>query len=182
MTKRIEGLPNVVNALAFSADGRYLAAACHSGGLQVFDRDENWSEAFRDATYDDQSYGVAFADDGRLATSSIDGKVRLYDPKFKLVATQETLSGRLPLLLAFRPDGKVLAIGYDDKPSVNLLDGHSLARLAGPNVDGLDNGSLSSVAWSADGQTLFASGTYADPTDNSPVFAGTRPAAKNGAQ
>jgi hypothetical protein len=44
-------LPNVVQELAFSADGRYLAATCGSGDLRVFDRDKNWSEAFRDATY-----------------------------------------------------------------------------------------------------------------------------------
>jgi WD40 repeat protein len=128
MTRQIGGLPNVVKGLVFSADGRYLAAVSHSGGLRVFDRDDNWSEAFRDATYGDQSYGAAFADDGRLATSSWDGKVRLYDPSFKLAATQETLSGRHPALLAFSPDGNVLAAGYEDKPSVDLLDGQTLAR------------------------------------------------------
>jgi WD40 repeat protein len=122
MTGRIGGLPNVVNALAFSADGRYLAAVCGSGGLRVFGRDKNWSEAFRDESYGDQSYGAAFANDGRLATSSLDGKVRLYDRGFKLLATQETLSGRHPARLAFRPDGKVLAAGYQDKPSVDLSD------------------------------------------------------------
>jgi hypothetical protein len=174
MTGRIGGLPNVIDALAFSADGRYLAAVCGgSGGLRVFDRDKNWPEAFRDATYDDQSYGVAFANDGRLAASSLDGKVRLYyDPSFKLVATKgkETLSGSLPFHLAFSPDGKVLAVGHVDKPSVDLLDGHSLARLPGPNVENLDNGSLSRVAWSADGQTLFAGGAYPDPTGSRAVL------------
>jgi Caspase domain/WD domain, G-beta repeat len=169
MTGRIGGLPGLVNELVFSADGRYLAAACGSGGLRVFDREKNWPEAFRDATYGDQSYGAAFADDGRLTTSSIDGKVRLYDRSFKLVATQATLHGN-PFRLAFRPDGKVLAAGYAEKPSVDLLDGQTLARLPGPNVDGLDNGSLSSVAWSADGQTLFASGQYQDPTGYRPVL------------
>jgi WD40 repeat protein len=163
MTGRIGGLPNVVNGLVFSADGRYLAAACASGGLRVFDRDKNWAQAFRDETYGDQSYGAAFANDGRLATSSFDGKVRLYDQSFKLVATQATLNGRHPARLAFRPDAKVLAAGYKDKPSVDLLDGHSLARLPGPNVDGLAGGALFDVAWSADGQTLFAG--------NSPVLA-----------
>jgi len=170
MTRRIGGLPNGVLALVFSADGRYLAATCHSGGLRIFDRDKNWSEAFRDVAYGDQSYGATFADDGRLATSTIDGKVRLYDRSFKLVATQAPLHGN-PFGLAFRPDGKVLAAGYAEKPSVDLFDGHSLAQLPGPKVDGLDNGSLPRLAWSADGQTLFASGDYIDPTGNRPVLA-----------
>jgi hypothetical protein len=174
MTRRIGGLPDSVHELVFTADGRYLAATCYSGGLRVFDRDKNWAETFCDATYGGISDGAAFADDGRLATSSYDGKVRLYDHSFKLAATQERLSGRHPARLAFRPDGKVLAAGYQDKPSVDLLDGHSLARLPGPNVDGLNNGSLFRVAWSADGQTLFASGAYADPTDNRPVLAWDR--------
>jgi WD40 repeat protein len=181
MTRRIDGLPNVVQALAFSADGRYLAAACHSGGLRVFDRHKNWAEAFRDEAYAGESYGAAFAGDGRLATSSYDGKVRLYDRGFKLVAAQETLSGRRPFLLAFRRDGKVLAAGYADKSAVDLLDGQSLARLPGPNAEGLDldNGNLPTVAWSADGQTLFASGEYKDSTGNRPV---SRNMARNNAK
>jgi WD40 repeat protein len=170
MTRRIEDLPSNVTELVFSVDGRYLAAVCGSGGLRVFDRGRDWSEVFRDLTYGDESYGAAFADDGRLATSSLDGKVRLYDRNFRLIAIQEALSGRDPAQIRFRPDGKVLAIGYVDKPSVDLLDGFSLARLPGPNVDGLDGGSTPTVAWSADGQMLFASGVYTDTTGNNPVL------------
>ena len=94
MIRRIGGLPGSAHMLAFSADGRYLAAGLDRN-LIVFDRDKNWSEVFRDH-YGDQSYGVAFAADGRLAASSWDGKVRLYDPGFKLIATQEILSGNQP--------------------------------------------------------------------------------------
>ena len=77
MVRRISGdLPDVCFRLVFSADGRYLAATLgRGGGLRVFDRDKNWSEAFRDANYGGDPYGAAFADDGRLATSSYDGKI-----------------------------------------------------------------------------------------------------------
>jgi WD domain, G-beta repeat len=105
LIRRIGGLPGWVNELAFSVDGRYLAVGCEKG-LSVLDRDKNWSEAFRDPTYGEQSYGAAFAADGRLATSSTDGKVRLYDPGFKLIATQEKLSGNHPARLAFRSRGQ----------------------------------------------------------------------------
>jgi WD40 repeat protein len=135
LIRRIGGLPASVHVFAFSVDGRYLAAG-HGRGLIVFDRDKNWSEVFRDR-YGDQSYGAAFAADGRLAASSLDGKVRLYDPGFKLVATQEELRG-IPLgRLAFNPDGKVLAVGRGDRPAVELLDGHSVELLPGPDVSGL---------------------------------------------
>jgi WD40 repeat protein len=162
MTGRITaGLPCNSNRLVFSADGRYLAATlCPRAGLRVFDRERKWSETFRDTNYGSESYGVAFADDGRLATASYDGKIRLYDRNFKLVAAQEAPSGHSPMGISFSPDGNALAIGYSDRPSVDLLDGHSLARLPGPITDDLKNGSLDSVAWSTDGEILFASGTY----------------------
>src|SRR5262245_6830554 len=54
----------------------------------------------------------------------------------------------------------MLAVGYLDVVTVDLLDGHSLDSLPRPNVDGLRNGGLSSVAWSKDGKTLYAGGTY----------------------
>jgi WD40 repeat protein len=99
MIRRIGNLPGSANILAFSADGRYLAAGL-ARDLIVFDRDKNWSEVLRDH-YGEQSYGVAFAADGRLAASSLDGKVRLYDRDFKLIATQEKLSGSRQRCLRF---------------------------------------------------------------------------------
>ena len=105
--------------------------------MSVFRRDNTWSEVLRDPTYGGDSVGLAFADDGRLATSAYDGKICLYDAGFKLVATQEVLSGDHPARIAFRPDGKVLAVGFQDKPVVDLLDGYSLARRPGPDIHGL---------------------------------------------
>jgi WD40 repeat protein len=175
MSGRTTGdLTFTTHRLVFSADGRYLAAMLYgTGGLRVFDRDKNWSESFRDTDYGSTSYGAAFADDGRLATASFDGKIRLYDRSFSLVASQEVPSGHTPMRIAFSPDGNGLAIGYVDRPSVHLLDGHSLARLPGPNTDDLKNGNLAEVAWSIDGQTLFAGGRYWDASGN-PILAWDR--------
>ena len=159
MTKRI-GLPNWTFGLAFSADGRYLAAVGSFRGVIVFDRENDWKEARHDLSYDQRSYGVAFSRSGWLATTSADGKVRLYDPDFKRIVNPDSLSGGEPTKVAFSPDGKTVAVGYYDRPVVDLLDGRSLARQPGPNVEGLSGGSLAEVAWSSDGQTLFASGMY----------------------
>ncbi|HEX8166077.1 MAG TPA: caspase family protein [Beijerinckiaceae bacterium] len=160
IVRRITGLPNVALQLAFSPDGRYLAAGLGgSGGLSVYGRDKDWAEVFRDKDYGNQTYGLAFADDGRLATSNYDGKVRLYNPSFGRVVTWQAPSRLSPRGLAFNPDGTVLALTYRDAVAVHLLDGHTLTPLQSPNTEGL-GGSLDEVAWSKDGRTLFAGGKH----------------------
>jgi WD40 repeat protein len=99
---RIDGLPNVTHCLAFSLDGRYLAAAVGINGLRIYDRDRQWTEVFRDTDYGDDIHGLAFARDGRLATTSFDNKVRLYGSDFKLAMAPRGVSGR-PFKIAFSP-------------------------------------------------------------------------------
>ena len=147
MRKRITGLPQVTESLVFSADGRYLAAGLHDDkGLRVYDGDREWTEVFRDEDYGDGGhiYGVAFAGDGRLATASFDGKVRLYDPSFRLIASQDDTRGYYPARVAFSPDGTVLAVGHDDVPAVDLLDGQTLELRPGPDINGLHGGGSAS--------------------------------------
>jgi WD40 repeat protein len=174
LVKRIEGLPNVVYHLVFSPDGRRLAATMWSGGIRLYDRDRDWGEAARDADYGDLSYGAAFAPDGRLATTSYDGKVRLYAAELRGMMRPavaiDAPDARQPNGIAFSPDGARLAVGYADNTAVTLLDGHTLARLPGPDVTGVTGGNLGTVAWSLDGRTLFAAGSYG-PIDSSPVLA-----------
>jgi WD40 repeat protein len=170
MAARISGLPNVTMSLAFSPDGRYLAAGLGRNGLRVYDRNQQWSEVFRDTDYGDTIYGISFAADGRLATTSYDGKVRLYDRAFRpAVSPREVTGGERPFRIAFSPDGALLAVGYADAATVDVLDGYSLAPVPGPNVDGLRDGSLSRVIWSKDGRTLYAGGAY-DEGGSSPVL------------
>jgi hypothetical protein len=164
MTKEIlvSGIPC---SFAFSQDGRYLAAGLARDGLRVYDRDQQWTEAFRDTDYGDGIYGSTFAADGRLATASLDGKIRLYDRSYKLVVPPSNVSaGKLPFSIAFSPEGTTLAIGSGNaSPTVDLFDGHSLTPLPGPNVDGLNNGDSvmqGAVAFSRDGETLYAGGGY----------------------
>jgi hypothetical protein len=172
MAGRIAGVPGTTHSLAISSDGRYLAAGVGGrDGLRVYDRDRQWSEAFRDTDYDGNIYGATFAADGRLATASDDGKVRLYDRDFKLVVPPRKAPGGDQLhKIAFSPDGSVLAVGHEDAATVDLFDGHSLALLPGPNVDGLRNGNLNNVTWSKDGKTLYAGGRYYD-RGGTPVLA-----------
>jgi WD40 repeat protein len=111
--KRIGGLPDVVNKLVFSSDGRYLAAGVSDYGLHVYDRDKEWAESFHDANYGHIICGITFAADGRLATASYDAKVRLYDPDFRFVVPPTVVTrGEQPHQIAFSPVRNILALGY----------------------------------------------------------------------
>ena len=162
-------LADVTHFLTFSPDGRYLAATLGGGnGLRVFDRDKDWSEAFRDDQYGDDSYGAAFSRDGRLATTAYDGLIRLYQydpnsdsPNFRRVGEPvKAPSGHRPFGIAFSPDGKRLAVGYYDVAAVDILDGTTLNRVGGhsPAERHAPQSDSARVAWSDDGQTLFAAG------------------------
>jgi WD40 repeat protein len=174
LAMRIGGLPNAVNHLTFSPDGRQLAATLGSGGIRLFDRDQHWAEVARDDHYDDQSYWAAFAMDGRLVTTAWDGKVRLYaaNPKGSVrpsIATK-TPGDLQPYGTAFSPDGLRLVVGYDVSVGVTLLDGHTLAKMPGPDLKGITGGDLGTVAWAIDGRTVFAGGLY-QTGDRRPVLA-----------
>ncbi len=71
-------------------------------------------------SYGDHSYGAAFARDGRLATTSLDGKIRLYaydpdskTPNFRVVGQPTPApSGRRPR--GQQPVGLVFAVDAED--------------------------------------------------------------------
>jgi WD40 repeat protein len=157
-------------SLAFSPDGRYLAAGLPGGaGLSIFDRDQQWGECFQDTDYRGGIYGLTFAADGRLAVACEDGSVCLYAGDFKQSVHPKrlTLDGE-PYRIAFSPKGSTLAVGFSDWQVVSILDGHSLAPLLAPDTSEseldifiselgyLNSGGLLHVAWSKDGNTLFA--------------------------
>ena len=157
----IGGLPEAVLHLAFSPDGRYLAATLGGrNGVRIFDRDRGWAELPRDGSYGAQSYGAAFAPDGRLATTSLDGMIRLYGRDFALPPRAlRAPGGDRPFGVAFSRDGARLAVGYAESTRVDVLDGHSLVPLHAAAMEGIDNGNLHMVAWATNG-TLLAGGTY----------------------
>ncbi|HME23662.1 MAG TPA: hypothetical protein VKI44_20440 [Acetobacteraceae bacterium] len=179
-----DNVPDVTQFLTFSPDGRYLAATLGGrNGLRVFDRNKNWSEAFRDDQYADDSYGAAFARDGRLATTCYDGSIRSYQydpnsdsPNFRRVGEPlKAPRGKLPRGVAYSPDGKLLAVGYYDVAAVDVLDGTTLERVGGYKpADVKAVIGAARVAWSRDGQTLFAAGAVEDAQGRTLLFAWDR--------
>jgi WD40 repeat protein len=161
MRQRIDGLPNVVNNLMFSRDGQRLAVAIGwNAGLRLYERNGagHWIETTTSGRYGDDILNVAFDNDGWLATTSRDGRILLHDPDGGLVKTAISWPAQ-PHGLAFNPTDHRLAVGFADRPAVMIFDGRTLRPLRAPDVGGIDN-SLATVAWSADGTTLFAGGWY----------------------
>ncbi len=157
IVRHISDVAAVVHHLAFSPDGRRLAATLGSGGLRAFDA-AGGEELFRDADYGGGSYGASFDPAGRLVTSCEDGRLRLYDAVGRRLAVA-TAPGGEPFGVAFSPDGRRVAVGYYDSVRVDVLSGDDLSLLWSADSTG-GNGDLSQVAWSADGEVLYAAGRF----------------------
>lgn len=185
LTRRLSGLPGWVQHLAYTADGRFLAAVAGERGGRV---DRAGMSVFRLQDYqlvaEDRDYGnfirsVEIDPSGtKLATSCFDGFVRLYDlsalksPNTALPQTLTPVSkirpsgGPHPWGLAFSPDGTRLAVGFLLTPRVDVLEvkgNNTLAPGYAPDATGAGEGmekDFHSVAWSSDGRFLYAGGGH----------------------
>jgi len=160
---------NPVLCIAFSPDGRILAAGDENGTVTLWDV-VSGRVVHALAGHTGAVFSVGFAPDGKtLASGSDDETVKLWD-----VATGQmsrTLSGHELWVnsVVFAPDGKVLASGSADR-TVKLWDiatGHVLDTFSG-HTDW-----VRSVAFSPDGNVL-ASGSCgeSDAQDPSKCIAG----------
>jgi WD40 repeat protein len=166
---RIAALPNVIHHLAFSPDGRHLAAALGGpNGIRVFSA-ASWKPVAADSDYQDSSYSVHFARDGRLVATSNDGQLRLYNPSFETIARRPIPGGNQPFFARFSPDGSRIAVGFNDSTNVSVVSANDLTLLHTADTTAVQGGDLSSVAWSADGRRLYAAGRNALPDGIVPI-------------
>ena len=165
LLRRLTGLSNVVYHLAFSSDGRWLAATlAKNNGVRVFAVASGQLLA-EDRDYADASFSAHFSSGGRLVTTSYDGLLRLYrfdGSRLTLLAKQAAPGGKQPYAARFSPDGKRIAVGFGDTPAVNVLDSSDLSFSYAPDTAEV-NKSLGRIAWSRDGTTLFSAGIAGTP-------------------
>jgi hypothetical protein len=160
LVRRIAHVSYTTLHLTFSPDGRYLAAALGTAGIRVWETND-WHLVGEDEDYNSQrSDGAAFDAEDRLYTVAYDGFLRRYGPDFKLEMKSMTSGEKEPQSVAVHPSGKWLAVGFSDSSDVEVYDAKSLQRVFAADTRGA--GTLSQVAWSADGARLYAGGGRGD--------------------
>jgi len=157
---RISDIINVIRHMKYSRDSRYLVIMLGgNNGFRVFRTEDN-SLAGEDKDYGADCYGADFDSSNRLVTSSYDGFIRLYDKDFKLVSKVKGSSGTKPFFVSFSPDGSKIAVGYHDSHNIDVLSGQNLSHMYSPETKFVDNGNLEVVAWSKDGEYIYAGGRF----------------------
>ncbi len=167
MVQRLSGLGNVILDLEFHSGGALAAALGGIDGIRIWRPSSGgYRLAARDSDYGDSSYDITFSHDGRLASVSLDGHIRLYDDDFQLAEKRRAQGGNHPYSADFSPNGSRLAVAYADSPRVEVLDGHGLELLYRPDIAGADEPgqSIYQLAF-APGGALYGGGVYHDYID-----------------
>lgn len=174
LQRRLTGLPEVVSHLAYSADGRWLAAGLGGqNGVRVFDT-RTGALTGSDSNFGSSCYSVEFSPTGsaqaaagrlELLSSSFDGKLRIHSVGDQGQLGSPRVSralegGERPLAARFSPDGRRVAVGFHDSTAVQVLAADDLRDVLRPDVMGVGNGNFYGIAWSADGQELVAGGRW----------------------
>jgi WD40 repeat protein len=122
-------LPAVVHALAYSPDGRLLAAAGFADSVWLFDADQG--KLIRELPAPGVDIRtITFSPDGkRVAAAGRAGLVRIWDATSGQQISDVPVSTRRVFALAYSPDGKLLAAGGHQR-IVRLLDSASGKVLA----------------------------------------------------
>jgi WD40 repeat protein len=157
----VAGFAEPISALAFAEGGTLLAVGLQRrGGLAVVDVQSHKIAAV-DHDYGGTINWLAFSSAGKLASSSADGKIRLYGGSYAHPAQIQSMGeGEIPWGLAFSPDGSLLAVGSAESASVGLYLSERLQRASVMIGTSTASGALSVVAWNGDGSILAAAGQY----------------------
>jgi len=182
----IAGLPAAPARVAFSGNGRYLAAsAANRQGLFIYkivhvrkanamsSLSDQEKEALGKLGYLEKTMMVpepvlhdrgihaeitalCFNNRENLAVATDDGNIRLYNADLKLAKTMAGKNGRKPSCLRFNPDASRLAVGYTDTAAIDVYSASDLTYLYSPDTTSIANAFSGDLVWSADGRFLYA--------------------------
>jgi WD40 repeat protein len=131
LLKRLGPVKAHVYDLAFSPDGRRLAAAAGQQGLFIWENP--LGEQPRALSAADPAYSVVFNPTGtHLATTASDGAVTLYGGDLSApIRRSQGRTGATFSDAAFSPDGSTLAVGYEGISKIDLYRVPDLFRSHG---------------------------------------------------
>lgn len=159
---RLGPVPQAIGELEFSPDGQRLAAGLGQGGGLLL-----WPAPFTGKSYHATDFSasiteVKFDGDGTLYALSDDGVMSIYGPPLTPVRRFNLPDGAIAGSIAVSGDSKRMAIGYVDRAGIDIVSLPQFELAHSVVLNFVTRGNLGMVAWSADGETLFASGTFFD--------------------
>ncbi len=157
---RLGPVADAVYILDFSGDGKQLAAGLANGAGILL-----WEAPFTGTALQDQTIGgsltdLAFDPAGTLYAAAEDGMLRIYGKDLQSLARMALPGGGIAGSLSISPGGTLLAIGYKDRAAIDIVSLSQQRIVHSVDTGFVTRGNLAKVAWSGDGRTLYATGTF----------------------
>ena len=159
---KLNRLPAAIIDLEFSEDGKFLAVSLIDNTVVIY-QTGSWTRIKTLNDFGDVVIRLEFNEDGLLATTCVDGKLRLFSSSFNIINQKQYDINAIPTSISFFPGGEKFALGSEPGPNLEVLDLSSLNLLYRPDYRDINTiNAFSIVAYSNDGNYLFAGGDRRD--------------------